>query len=39
MQPVLQRGIKAAAIALRELRTVQAGGRGLAARDMAWTVP
>ena len=24
---------------LRELRTVQAGGRGLAARDMAWTVP
>ncbi|MBO6039744.1 MAG: hypothetical protein J6P58_00905 [Oscillospiraceae bacterium] len=24
---------------LRELRTVQAGGRGLVARDMAWTVP
>lgn len=24
---------------LRELRTVQAGGRGLVARDMAWTAP
>ena len=24
---------------LRELRTVQSGGRGLAARDMAWTKP
>ncbi len=24
---------------LRELRTVQTGGRGLTARDMAWTVP
>ncbi len=24
---------------LRELRTVRAGGRGLTARDMAWTVP